>query len=230
MTLTLEIENKHKNKKDFNRLVNRIGKQLAPTQYPEYKKCIRKNCLPEYKEYEEKLPTQLEKIAKCMFTENREKCFDQYYLPIINPLINCSKKECSQQMKQLINKLKVKSVSLLKTHKKNKFNPIKNYEKLKEKSKINKNRKSYSESKAEQPQDTESKFGSSIPEISYEMSYQDPPKELKPSKKNKKEDRMDVIFGKQPKYYNNVSLGRLDAQISDSTIGMHVESQKESTA
>lgn len=232
MTIKLEIQNK--NKKDFSRLVNRIGKQLAPTQYPEYKKCIRKNCLQEYKEYEEQLPTQLEKIAKCMFTENREKCFDQYYLPIINPLINCSKKECSQQMKKLVNKLKGKSVSLLKTQKKNKLQPIKNYEKLKEQTKINKNKKSYSESKAEKPQDTESKFDSSIPEISYEISYQNQPKESKeskeskPQKKNKKEDRMDVIFGKQTKYYNDVSLGRLDAQISDSTIGMHVESIKES--
>jgi hypothetical protein len=209
MTLTLEIQNK--NKKDFNRLVNRIGKQLAPTQYPEYKKCARKNCLSEYKEYEEQLPTQLEKIAKCMFNQNKEKCFDQYYLPIINPLINCSKKQCSTQMKKLVNKLKEKERSkvISKTQKLNK--QVKPYKT----NKTNKKNKYYSESKAEHPQETESKLDLSSSEISPEISYQE--------QKNKKKDRLKNIFGNQNKQTSNFSLGRLDAQISESTIGMHVE-------
>ena len=237
MTLTLEIENKNKtkNKKDFNRLVNRLGKQLAPTQYPEYKKCVRKNCLKEYKEYEEQLPTQLEKIAKCMFTENREKCFDQYYLPILNPLINCSKNKCSGEMHKLVNKLKQKQKqkSKFKTQKlnnKSKNKEVKLIKPIKE-IKTNKKNKYYSESKAENPQESESKQDLSSSEISPEISYQDPPK-IKKNQKNQKNikykngDRLKAIFGDQNNHTSTVSLGRLDSQISESTIGMHVESSK----
>ena len=238
MTLTLEIQNKNKikNKTDFNRLVNRLGKQLAPSQYPEYKKCVRKNCLSEYKEYEEQLPTQLEKIAKCMFTENREKCFDQYYVPIINPLINCSKNKCSEEMHKLVNKLKQKQnqKSKFKTQKLN--NKPKNIKEVKEvkqvkqitKIKTNKKHKYYSESKAENPQETESKQDLSSSEISPEISYQEPQK-IKKNQKNikyKKGDRLKAIFGDQNNHTSTVSLGRLDSQISESTIGMHVESSK----
>ncbi len=235
MTLTLEIENK--NRKDFNRLVNRLGKKLAPTQYPEYKKCIRKSCLDEYKEYEEKLPSQLEKITKCMFNQNREKCFDQYYLPIINPLINCSKDKCSQQMKKLVNKLKEKSKRNSKSETEStsestsdselKTKKVKTHKKytrmvkprLIKSNKINKKIRYYSESKAEHPQSGESKPDFSSSEFSHEISTQE-------EKKNKKGDRLKAIFGDQNKQMSNVSLGRLDAQISESTIGMHVESSK----
>ena len=245
MTLTLEIQNKNKikNKTDFNRLVNRLGKQLAPSQYPEYKKCVRKNCLSEYKEYEEQLPTQLEKIAKCMFTENREKCFDQYYVPIINPLINCSKNKCSEEMHKLVNKLKQKQnqkskfktqkISTTYRHTEIKAKQIKEIKEIKENKQIrtNKKHKYYSESKAENPQETESKQDLSSSEISPEISYKDTQKIKKnpQNQKNikyKKGDRLKAIFGEQNNHTSTVSLGRLDSQISESTIGMHVESSK----